>query len=154
MEAGWSGLMHFICGLRYGFAGFVSDCDEEVVEGIGYGLWVCESFIFVNYEGWCCSGFAFVGDEGFKDLCLLLLVSSGILNFLAVVVFLCFLDSFLELVSECAMSTYVIWVWVVDGYLVQVVLFLNEPFVSGSAPWFSAWFWSSFVFFYDALYGL
>ena len=28
--------------------------------------------------------------------------------------------------------------WVVDGYLVQLVLFLDESFVSSSAPWFSA----------------
>ena len=44
--------------------------------------------------------------------------------------------------------------WVVDGYLVQLVLFLDESFVSSGAPWFSAWLRSFFVFLYGALYGV
>ena len=75
--------------------GLFSDCDEEVVEFVGYSLRVCVGFVFVDHEGWCCFGFTLVWSKGFEDLCLFLLVSFGIFDLLAVVVFLCFLNGLL-----------------------------------------------------------
>ena len=57
-------------------------------------------------------------------------------------------------VSESAVSACVVWVWVVDGYLVYLVLLFDESFGASCAPWLSARFGPFFVFLYGVLYGV
>ena len=44
-------------------AGFVSYCDEEVIECVGYILGICILFLFIVYKGGRGSGLAFGGDD-------------------------------------------------------------------------------------------
>ena len=57
----WSNVLFLV--LWDCLAGFMSYCDEEVIECVGYILGICILFLFIGYEGGGGSGLAFGGDD-------------------------------------------------------------------------------------------
>jgi hypothetical protein len=132
----WSAFFLFFFVLGDGLACFMAYCNKEVVECVGYLLWVCDCLVFVFNQCWGCSALALGWDDGFEDFGLFFGIFLRLSEFVGQILFFGFGDGFSQSVSVVLVFVYVLWRRVHYFEFVQLVLPFDLLSVFGGAPWF------------------